>query len=97
MFEEDIETENDRDYYEWLQQPTGLDFDTRIIYDLEVLAGERLQLFGPKDYSLELKDVQPLVVIMMDGNIRFEYEAAPLLNYVMNVVRDDLQQHLIGH
>ncbi len=95
IFEEDLEDVDDRDYYALLQQPTGLNYDERIIQDLDYLEGERLELDDDTGkYSIELQTVQPLATIMMDGSIRYDYSGDELLLYVTNVVLDlDIYQN----
>jgi hypothetical protein len=57
----------------------------RITNDLEHLEDNFIESNVQGEYTLDLKYVDPLVVLMMDGNIRYGYEVDELLIYMMNL------------
>lgn len=73
------------EYFAELSQHRNLDTDSRIALDLEFLKDEFLSQHINGNYSIDILDLQPLVLLMMEGNVRYEYEGNELIDYMMNL------------
>jgi hypothetical protein len=92
FFWEEGDTENggygeefDIDYIEELNTPLGRTGNERMLSDLDFLADNFISFDGVDQYSLYLKVVQPLALLMMDGNVRYDYEEDELLTYMLSL------------
>lgn len=63
----------------------NLDIYTRLTYDLDYLSNNFLGLNYDNNYKIMIEEVYPIIVIMIDGNIRYGYESIELLRYLMNI------------
>ncbi len=63
----------------------NIDSTSSIRYDLEYLEDNFIERNSIGNYELDLNQVQSLVVLMMDGNLRYNYEEDELLSYMMNL------------
>ena len=57
----------------------------RMLKDLQHLEDNFIESDGRGNYTIDLKEVDPIVLLMMDGNIRYGYEQDELLLYMMNL------------
>jgi hypothetical protein len=62
------------------------DFDDQIAHDLEILENQFIERDSTGGFSLPIHSVQPLAILMMDGNIRYEHADEELLEYMLRVV-----------
>ena len=63
----------------------GLDMKERIMLDLDSLQDVFVQMDEVGNYLINLNEVQPLVILMMDGNERYKYNGNELLFYMMDL------------
>ena len=68
---------------------TKRDTDDRIASDIEYLCDHMISQTSYGLYVLEFDRVIPLVVIMLDGQIRYGYEDQELLMYMMDVFNEE--------
>lgn len=57
----------------------------RMLKDLQHLEDNFIECDSQGNYTIDLKEVDPIVLLMMDGNIRYGYEQDELLLYMMNL------------
>lgn len=85
FFEEEAENiEEDQEEYEEYEI-RGYDLQQRIISDLEFLQDTLVRTDEAGNYVVNLSEVQPLVILMMDGNERYGYYNDELLFYMMDL------------
>lgn len=64
------------------------DFDYQVAHDLETLQNQFLECDSSGGFSLLLQSVQPLAILMMDGNVRYEYRDVELIEYTLRILDD---------
>jgi hypothetical protein len=79
------DTEELDDGYAYLKSERNIDVTSRVMSDLQYLEDNYISFDDDENYSLDLKGVQPLALLMMDGNIRYSYEEEELFQYMMNI------------
>ncbi len=72
-------------YYLDLMRERGLSILERISFDLDALVDSYIYLEDSGRYKLFFKDVYPLIILMMDASVRYEYEDSELLFYMMDL------------
>ena len=80
--------DNDEGYVESVRysQRSAPELDSLIARDLARLEGLFFERGDGDQYDLPLQSVQPLAVLMMDGNIRYDYTRDELLTYVLTLL-----------
>lgn len=63
----------------------GLSFEARLAEDLDRLEDTFFSQKNSGAYELLLPTVYPLITLLLDGHIRYEYEGAELLRYMMSL------------
>ncbi|GAB1782016.1 hypothetical protein [Priestia aryabhattai] len=62
-----------------------LSIKERIGNDLERLDNILINNIGNQSYSLNISNIQPLLILMMDGNIRYGYDDNELIYYMLEI------------
>lgn len=65
------------------------DFDYQIAHDLETLQSSFIECDSNGKFSLPLQRVQPLVVLMVDGSVRYEHDGSDLLEYTLRMLKGE--------
>lgn len=80
-----FEDENDDKYFKQEEQERGLDISSRIYLDLQFLDENYISSDSADKFFLDIDSLQPLLILMMDGNERYGYENDELLYYMMDL------------
>lgn len=88
-----IDESLDSDGYPWytkkeirvMEKSRNLSFVTRIAEDLDHLEGNLIDRNINGNYEINLEILQPLVILMMDGNLRYNYSNEELIKYMMSL------------
>jgi hypothetical protein len=69
------------------------DFEYQITHDLETLQNKLIDCDSNGQFSIRLDLVQPLVVLMMDGSVRYQHGDQALLEYTLRLLEglDDFE------
>lgn len=86
-FERDWFFEEDYSEYEEPQEYVNRNFSLqeKVNWDIESLEDIYIQTDNAGNYSIDLGSVQPIAILMMDGNERYCYSNDTLLFYMMDV------------
>ena len=82
---EEYVDEDEQEYYKYGFE-RRLDTDSQVVRDLERLEGDFLERTGDDKFHVSLQSVQPLVVLMMDGYLRYDYSGEELLRYMLTLL-----------
>lgn len=76
----------DDDYSDAFEDIRSQDVSMGITHDLEQLKDNFIEMNNAGNYVFDIRAVQPLALMMMDGNLRYGYEEEVLLDYMMNLL-----------
>lgn len=76
--EEDEEDEGEEESFEDQRRP----FAVRLEDDIEQLDGDTIDMLGESSFRVRLEGLRPLQAMMLDAQVRYDYEGTDLLKYV---------------
>ena len=87
FFEDESDEADDEAYEDERDEYTlrGLSIDARVMQDIDALEGAHLFPYGDGLYTIELAEHHPIVALMLDGKVRYEYTGVDLLFYMMDL------------
>ena len=89
FIDELFEDDEDENEYEWEKDKyklRGLELSERLSEDLNTLDRDLIRMDrGANTYCVILEAIRPLMILMMDGEIRYSYTGDDLLEYMMNL------------
>lgn len=68
------------------QEPRWVDSDNRLAIDLDYLEQAQLISVDGETYRANLDDVEPLIVLLVDGRLRYDYSGTELMMYVLEAI-----------
>lgn len=71
----------------WEHSRLGYENAYQVAHDMEFLADRFIERNPAGDFSLPLDNVKPLAVLMIDGDIRYDYANAELLEYLLAILK----------
>lgn len=81
----DLVYEEDPD--SWQDSRVGYETADQVAYDMEFLEDRFTERNPAGEFSLPIENVKPLAVLMMDGDIRYDYVDAELLEYLLAILK----------
>jgi hypothetical protein len=67
-------------------EPRDLDIQSRLAEDLDILEGQYVDQAESDRFSLNLPMIEPVLAILLDGSIRYDYEGDELLMYGLELL-----------
>ena len=72
---------------DWQNSRVGYETADQVAYDMEFLEDRFTERNPAGEFSLPLENVKPLAALMIDGDIRYDYANAELLEYLLAILK----------